>query len=103
MCSRCTLVVSCLVLTLAACHKSNPLARPLPGVKGGTVQPVGSSRGSATASSRTQLTRREVVAKEEPATLYASDRSHCKVTPERFKDAAIGDKVWCNWEDSRNP
>jgi len=98
-----TLVVSSLLLTLAACHKSNPLNRPVPGTRGATIQPVGSARGSAAASSRTQLTRREVVAKEEPATLYANDRSHCKVTPDRFKEITVGDRVWCNWEDSRNP
>jgi len=101
--SRCALVVPSLVLTLAACHKSNPLTRPVPGTRGGTIQPVGSARGSATASSRTQVTRREVAAKEEPATLYATDRSHCKVPPDRFKDIAVGEKVWCSWEDSRNP
>jgi hypothetical protein len=98
-----TLVVSSLLLTLAACHKSNPLNRPVPGARGGTIQPVGSARGSATASSKTQLTRREVIAKEEPATLYANDRSHCKVTPDRFKEIAVGERVWCNWEDTRNP
>ena len=99
-----TLVVSSLLLVLAACHKSNPLNRALPpGRSAGTIQPVGSARGSATASSRTQVTRREVVAKEEPATLYANDRSHCKVTPDRFKDIAVGERVWCSWEDSRNP
>jgi hypothetical protein len=53
--------------------------------------------------SNTQLARREVTAKVEPATLYARDGGLCKVTVERFKSVTVGDRVSCNWEDSRTP
>jgi hypothetical protein len=44
-----------------------------------------------------QLARKEVAAKEEPATLIAADRSRCTVTSDRFKNTSVGSKEICDW------
>jgi len=66
-------------------------------------QQVGAVPATTAAKPTGSLSRRIVYAKEEPATLYTRDGASCKVTPSRFKDTAVGDEVWCNWENSRAP
>jgi hypothetical protein len=99
--SRCILLAPCLVLVLA-CQRSNARPWPIPR-SGRTIDPVGSAQPNTAAGTNSGLSRREVSAKAEPASLYARDGAHCKVTPDRFKDTAVGDRVWCNWEDSKTP
>jgi hypothetical protein len=100
--SRYTLAASCLLLTFAACRSSNPRPGSI-GSMGRPIKPAGSAQPTTAAGSNSGLSRREVVSKEEPSTLYARDGGHCKVTPDRFKDTAVGDRAWCNWEDSKVP
>jgi hypothetical protein len=99
--TRC-LVFPFLLVVLATCRKSNPRAWPIP--KGGPImKPAGSAAPNTAMGSNTQLARREVTAKVQPATLYARDGGLCKVSVERFKSVTVGDRVSCNWEDSKTP
>ena len=43
------------------------------------------------------LAQKTVSAKEDPATLVASDRTSCTVPEKKFRETTIGSKVWCNW------
>lgn len=43
------------------------------------------------------LSQKAVNGKEEPATLMSADRQSCIVTAKKFRETAIGDKVWCAW------
>jgi hypothetical protein len=48
-------------------------------------------------STEANASRKTVDAKQDPATLVASDRSECVVTAERYRDVKVGDKVICDW------
>ena len=43
--------------------------------------------------------RKAVAAKEPPARLLAADGTSCAVSEERFARVAVGDVVWCVWEE----
>jgi hypothetical protein len=92
-------LISAACLGAAACVKTN--AQP-PGTRGNpmtapaTMQVPGTS-GQGILATDGQLTRKEVAAKEEPATLVAADRSRCMVSAARFKDATIGSREICDW------
>ena len=55
---------------------------------------IGQRPGSSTEAN---ASRKIVDAKQDPATLVASDRSECVVTAERYRDVKVGDKVICDW------
>jgi hypothetical protein len=39
-----------------------------------------------------------IVSKREPETLFANDGTICRVSPDRFRDTAVGAVVRCNWQ-----
>jgi len=88
---------------LAACSQlgrrtgTGPMGLPSPS----ELQPAGSlpSVGTQAPTGRTTATasRKRVAEKEEPATLIASDKTRCTVTPNRFKDTRVGDDAICDW------
>lgn len=49
------------------------------------------------ASPAREMARKVVSAKEEPNTLIASDRSSCRVTEQKYRETALGERVWCAW------
>jgi hypothetical protein len=49
------------------------------------------------AATRAALSQKVVSGKEEPTTLIALDGSTCSVSAQRFRETAIGEKVWCAW------
>ncbi len=100
--SRPAPMFACLLVAVVACQHSNPRGQPFPGT-GRTIKPAGSAQPNTAAGSNSGLSRREVASKAAPATLYATDGGHCKVTPDRFKETAVGDRAWCNWEDTKVP
>jgi hypothetical protein len=58
----------------------------------------GGSRVPRTAgATRAAISQKVVSGKEEPTTLIARDGSTCSVSAERFRETAIGEKVWCAW------
>lgn len=86
-----------LVLVIAASATSacvSPLSQQKPtfGNDGGDrTLPQGVSAKEAS------LTQKPVNGKEEPATLISADRMSCVVTAKKFRETALGDKVWCAW------
>ncbi len=43
------------------------------------------------------LADKPVASKETPTTLFAADGTRCLVTEEKFRNTALGDRVWCFW------
>jgi hypothetical protein len=41
---------------------------------------------------------KKVVTKQAPETLYAEDGTTCRLSPERFRDTAVGALLYCNWQ-----
>ena len=41
---------------------------------------------------------KKVVTKQAPETLYAEDGTICRLSPERFRDTAVGALLYCNWQ-----
>ena len=41
---------------------------------------------------------KRVVTKQAPETLYAEDGTICRLSPERFRDTAVGALLYCNWQ-----
>lgn len=87
--------VAILALAFAAmgCAPYQTLKRP--GQGGGDREiPTGTSaRGSGTSD----VGRKAVYGKEDPATLVAQDGTRCAVTEKRYRETAIGEVVWCAW------
>jgi len=84
-------LISAACLGAAACAKTTapPLGFPTPATSTMSGQGVLSTDGG--------LARKEVAAKEEPATLVAADRTRCMVSADRFKNASVGSREICNW------
>ena len=84
-------LISAACLGAAACVKTTapPLGFPIPATSTMSGQGMLSTDGG--------LARKEVAAKEEPATLVAADRSRCMVSAERFKNATVGSREICDW------
>lgn len=86
-----------LVMVLAGCVSlpwqeklpKTPKDRQLPGTA--RSQPAGEVSTPA-------VTQRTVAAKDEPATLVATDRSKCTVSADKFRETVVGEKVWCLWQ-----
>ena len=77
-------MLACSVVLLAACSPQTKLgARP-----GGIV----------VSSANTGWATKKVVEKQPPETLMAEDATICRVSPDRFKDTAVGALVPCNWQ-----
>ena len=81
--------LACVILAAACSHNKNDLF-PRPG--GDRALPQG-----LPAVSDERFSEKVVNAKEEPATLIASDRTRCVVTAQKFKETIQGSKVWCAW------
>ena len=91
-------LVAAACLGAAACWKNNAYPLGFPGGSGATpasTQPGTSGQGLL--STDGGLSRKEVAAKEEPATLVAADRSRCMVSAARFKSANVGSREICDW------
>jgi hypothetical protein len=78
------------LILAAACSQNKADLFPRPG--GDRVLPQGHP-----AASEERFAQKVVNAKEEPATLIASDRTRCVVTAQKFKETLQGSKVWCAW------
>ncbi len=92
-------LISVACLSAAACVKTR--AQP-PGSTGSPLPPAATMQvpgmsGQGVLSTDGGLTRKEVAAKEEPATLVAADRSRCMVSADRFKSASVGSREICDW------
>lgn len=48
-------------------------------------------------AARAAISQKVVSGKDEPTTLIAHDGSTCTVTAQKFRETAIGEKVWCAW------
>lgn len=85
------------VAAAAACA---PMPRHVPGSTDvGGIQPAAAATQGSTAVSRKQL-----AGKESPSTLIAQDQTRCSVPASKYRDAAIGENVWCDWRsDNRAP
>ena len=88
-------------LTVAAC--THGAQRPAgPGAVRGSGAPGAAALPTpvgqpASASSTPNASLKRVARKEEPATLFAADRSSCTVTANRFRKTDVGDTVLCDW------
>jgi hypothetical protein len=80
-------------LGAAGCVKTKTFP---PGAPGSPI-PAPAASGQGLLSTDGQLTRKEVAAKEDPATLVAADRSRCAVSADRFKKATVGSREICDW------
>jgi hypothetical protein len=83
-----------LLIPLAGCGLLQAEQKwPKPETPGGRELP----EAMASTGERAALSQKVVQAKEEPATLFAADRSSCQVSAERFKQVIVGTKAWCAW------
>jgi hypothetical protein len=91
-------LMSAACLSAAACAKSRAYPPGAPGnpIPAPTTAQMPTS-GQGMLSTDGQLTRKEVAAKEQPATLVAADRSRCAVSADRFKNATVGSRELCDW------
>ena len=90
-----------LFVTLSACGvvrsapvSTTPTDRPFP-------QPAGRPGSSTVQTARE--TKKRVTAKEEPATLIATDRTRCVVDVDDFMRIRVGDEVACLWSPVARP
>jgi hypothetical protein len=89
------------LFTLSACGvvrstpvSSTPTDRPFP-------QPAGRPGTSTVQAARE--TKKRVTAKDEPATLVATDRTQCIVDVDEFMRIRVGDEVACVWSPVARP
>ncbi len=54
--------------------------------------------GIVVGSSQVGWATKAVVTKRAPETLLAGDGTICRVSPDRFRGTAVGDRVDCNWQ-----
>jgi hypothetical protein len=88
-------LVIVMTASVTACSKTQSLGRPGIQVGGDRAlpgAPVPGAEGSSVAASR-----KSVSGKEPRTTLIALDGSRCQVTERRYRETAIGEKVWCAW------
>ena len=92
---------SLLVIAASACGvvkstpvSSTPTDRPFP-------TPAGRPGASTVQAARE--TKKRVNAKEEPATLIATDRTQCVVDVDDFRRIRVGDEVACLWSPVARP
>ena len=105
--ARCALVSALLVtgITLSGCI-ANPWTPRAPGPR--EPGPFDNTPGAPTTgrvpddtppSAPSRAWRKAVAAKEPPARLVAADGTSCAVSEERYARVAVGDVVWCIWEE----
>jgi hypothetical protein len=84
-----------LVLSVAilGCSRMQTLKKP--GTGGDRQMPAASGVGGG---GKGDLGRKAVYGKQDPTTLTAQDGTRCTVTEQRYKEAAIGELVWCSWK-----
>ena len=41
---------------------------------------------------------KRVVTKQAPETLFAEDGTICRLSPERYRETAVGEMLYCNWQ-----
>jgi hypothetical protein len=84
--------VAILALTLAVmgCAPYQHLKKP----GGDREMPTGTS---SREGGRSEVGRKAVYGKEDPATLVAQDGTRCAVTDKRYRETALGEVVWCAW------
>ena len=79
-----------------------PSGPPTPGRVGGT--PALPSPDQPTVqvppSAPSRVWRKTVAAKKVPTRLVANDGTVCEVSEERYARVALGDLVWCIWEEA---
>ena len=88
-----SLVLASLAFTMG-CFPGRHLEPPVFGRGGdspGVATPAG-GRGDAG-----ELAQKEVAGREAPASLISIDGWTCLVTEKRFRETAIGERVWCAW------
>ncbi|MCC6929647.1 MAG: hypothetical protein IT359_11710 [Gemmatimonadaceae bacterium] len=64
-----------------------------PALGGCMMLPGRAGRGGAV----TGLAEKPVASKEAPTSLIAVDGTRCLVTEEKYRNTAVGDRVWCYW------
>jgi hypothetical protein len=94
-------IAALLLVAVSACGfvrstpvTSTPTDRPFP-------QPAGRPGTSTVQGARE--TKKRVSAKDEPATLIATDRTQCVVDVDDFTRIRVGDEVACLWSPVARP
>jgi hypothetical protein len=58
----------------------------------------GRAGGAAMRTGNTGWLTKKVVSKKPPEALMAEDGTVCRVSPDRFRDTAVGTLLPCNWQ-----
>ena len=76
-----------LLASLAACSAGPTRAESTP--RGDVGMAIGPELGDGI---------KRVLTKDAPATLIAADGTVCRVSPDRFAETEVGDRVRCDWQ-----
>jgi hypothetical protein len=91
------LTILAVAFAAMACAPYQTLKRP--GAGGGDREiPTGTSSRGSGGSGQSDVGRKAVYGKEDPATFVAQDGSRCAVTEKRYRETALGEVVWCAWK-----
>ena len=91
------LVLVALAFTMGCFFPGRHLEPPVFGRGGespGRATPAAPTGGRADAG---EVAQKEVGGREAPASLISIDGWTCLVTEKRFRETAVGERVWCAW------
>ena len=89
-------LAAALALSLAACTRLPSLDQPGKPVLVDRPRPAKVNRKTVEGDNR--LSEKAVHGKEPKTILVAHDGSRCQVTEKRYRETAVGEKVWCVWQ-----